>query len=152
VAYNYDMEWLDKLFQQGSSMQGQSWSIPMQVNTPRKLGVLTAEKETMDLQKVVTALAERLGLTIDHKSDLVETRPGKPWGGDSFTPSNFAKVREDVDDLQEIIMGVTKYLGVEVEVEDGRKVTVTPPPEASDAAQPKGARKGKRNFERDDPF
>lgn len=124
-------DWVNKLYQE----QVQLYSI--ETKTPRKLGVLTAEG-TMDTQKVLVALAERLGLTIDHKSELVETRPGKVWAGDSFTPSNFSKLREDVDDLQEIVMGTTKYLKLGVTVEDGRKVTVTPPPnygENEDATQ-----------------
>lgn len=145
-----DSEWLDRLLRQEHPEQwNQGWTIP--VHTPRRLGTMTTEG-TMDTQKVVTALAERLGLTIDHKSDLVEARPGKPWGGDSFTPTNFAKVREDLDDMQEIVMGLTKYLGVEVTVEDGRKVTVTPPPEDNDVDTETRPTKGRKRSKRNDPF
>jgi hypothetical protein len=117
---------------------------PFTVGIRRNPSPLQLNEESMDITKVLTALCDRLGLTIDHKSELVETRPGKAWGGDSFTPTNFAKVREDLDDVQEIVMGLARYLEVEVTVEDGRKVTVTPPKE--EAGEPENDRTG------DDPF
>lgn len=108
------------------------------------------EGQSMDTQKVLIALCDRLGLTIDHKFELVEINPKKPWGGDSLTSTNFAKVREDLDDMQEIVMGLAKFLHVDVTVEDGRKVTVTPPEVETD--DPKPAQPRTRSKRDRDPF
>jgi hypothetical protein len=102
-------------------VRNQFWLSGWQTPAPTK----EQTKMAFDTQKVIVALLDRMGLTVDHTGEIIETSPGRhPWGGDALNASNFSSIRRDVDDLQEIVMGVTDHLKLTVTVEDGRKVTV----------------------------